>query len=110
VGKPEYCGDECKDESMTDLTNPTWIKLKGLLFLAIGIVTALLMLLEHPTIKTALLLAVCVWAFCRFYYFAFYVIERYVDRQYRFAGLWSFVRYLFGNKKSTPNITAHNEE
>lgn len=95
---------------MTDLTNPTWIKLKGLLFLAIGIVTALLILLEHRTIKTALLLAVCVWAFCRFYYFAFYVIERYVDRQYRFTGLWSLARYLFGDKKSTPNITDHSEE
>jgi len=29
--------------------------------------------------------------FARAYYFAFYVIERYVDR---FSGLWSCVRYL----------------
>jgi len=28
------------------------------------------------------------------YYFAFYVIEHYVDPGYRFAGLWSFVRYV----------------
>ena len=44
--------------------------------------------------KAALLLAICVWSFCRAYYFAFYVIEHYVDPQYKFAGLSSFVLYL----------------
>ena len=46
------------------------------------------------TAKTALLLALAIWAFCRAYYFAFYVLERYVDPQFRFAGLWSVVRYI----------------
>ena len=39
-------------------------------------------------------LAICVWCFARFYYFAFYVIEHYTDPGYRFAGLWSFVQYM----------------
>ena len=39
---------------------------------------------------------VAVWAFCRAYYFAFYVIEKYVDGRYRFAGVWSAVRWVVG--------------
>ena len=80
---------------MKDLSNPLWIKLKGLLFLFIGIVAAVLLFLDNPTIKTAVLLAVAVWSFCRFYYFAFYVIEKYVDPAYKFSGLISFARYWF---------------
>ena len=80
---------------MKDLSNPFWIKLKGLLFLFIGIAAAVLLFLDNPTIKTAVLLAVAVWSFCRFYYFAFYVIEKYVDPAYKFSGLISFARYWF---------------
>lgn len=53
-----------------------------------------LLIIQYPRIMTAVLLGVSVWSFCRFYYCAFYVIERYVDRQYRFSGLWSFIVYL----------------
>ena len=84
---------------MKDLTNPAWIKAKGILFLIVGILSATLLLVEHPTWKVAALLAVTVWCFCRFYYFAFYVIERYVDSSYKFSGLWSFVQYLTNRRK-----------
>ena len=47
---------------------------------------------------TGLLLAIAVWSFCRLYYFAFYVIENYVDDSYRFSGLWSFVKYLWNRR------------
>ncbi len=80
---------------MKDLTDPSWIKLKGLLFLVIGLVASILLMIEMPTIRVALLLSVAVWCFCRFYYFAFYVIEHYVDPEYRFSGLISFARYLY---------------
>ena len=83
---------------MKDLTNPNWIKLKGILFLLIGLLSSLLLVLEHPSWKVAVLLAVAIWCFCRFYYFAFYVIEHYVDPGYRFSGLWSFARYLLTRK------------
>jgi hypothetical protein len=79
---------------MTDLTDPRWIKFKGFLFLFLGFVAATLILIEVPSWRVALLLAVAIWSFCRFYYFAFYVIEKYVDSSFRFAGLSSFVRYL----------------
>lgn len=80
---------------MKNLTNPVWIKAKGILFLIVGILSGVLLILEHPTQKVALLFAVSVWCFCRFYYFAFYVIEKYVDPSYKFSGLWSFAKYLF---------------
>ena len=47
-----------------------------------------------------LLLGIAVWCFARAYYFAFYVIEHYVDPSYKFAGLWSFVRYLLRSRKN----------
>jgi hypothetical protein len=79
---------------MRELTGAFWIKLKGILFLATGLLAAAMLLANHPDIATALLLIVAIWSFCRFYYFAFYVIEHYVDPGYRFSGLWSFTRYL----------------
>ncbi len=88
-----------KTRSMKDLTNPFWIKLKGLMFLGLGIVSSLLLILEAPTIRVAGLLALAIWCFCRFYYFAFYVIQHYVDPAYRFSGLWSFVCYWWWGKR-----------
>jgi hypothetical protein len=79
---------------MTTLTNPLWIKAKGVLFLLLGILAALLILTEHPEWRLGLLLAISIWSFCRFYYFAFYVIENYVDPTFRFAGLFAFAAYL----------------
>ena len=76
---------------MQDLKNAKLIYLKALLFLVIGLLSAVLLLLEHPSLRVALLMAIAIWAFCRLYYFMFYVVEHYVDPSYRFAGLWSFV-------------------
>jgi hypothetical protein len=74
------------------------MKLKAVLFLAIGVLSAGLILFEFPSLRIALLLALSIWAFCRSYYFAFYVIEHYVDPTYRFSGLWSFARYWFSRR------------
>jgi hypothetical protein len=84
---------------MKDLTNPFWIKLKGILFLLIGIVAVVLIFLDNPRWQTGALLVVAVWSFCRFYYFAFYVIEKYVDPNYKFSGLFSFVKYLLKRQR-----------
>ena len=84
---------------MKDLTNPKWIKIKGALFLFLGLAAAALLLLEQPSLKAALLLAVAIWSFCRCYYFAFYVIEHYVDPAYKFSGLGSFLLYLTRRRK-----------
>lgn len=79
---------------MADLKDPRLIYLKGFLFLGGGCLASALLLAEQPSLKIAFLLAVAVWCFARCYYFAFYVIEHYVDSQFRFAGLWAFAKYL----------------
>jgi hypothetical protein len=79
---------------MRDIKSPKIIWFKGGLFFLIGLASAVLLLIESPTLRSALLLAVAIWAFCRSYYFAFYVIENYVDPSYHFSGLFSFCRYL----------------
>jgi hypothetical protein len=84
---------------MKDLTSPVWIKAKGLLFLLIGIAAAILVFLDNPGWKTAGLLALAIWSFCRFHYFAFYVIEKYIDPGYKFSGLISFAKYLFRRRR-----------
>ena len=94
---------------MTDITNPRLIKLKGILFLLVGILASALLFLEQPTVKIAVLLAIAVWCFCRFYYFAFYVIEHYVDGNYRFSGLWSFFRYLMQRQSGVEPISSARE-
>jgi hypothetical protein len=43
-----------------DLTSPKWIKLKGFLFLAIGMISALLLLLQYPDWHVALLLVISI--------------------------------------------------
>ncbi len=84
---------------MKDLTDPFWIKLKGGLFLLLGGLSAGLILIESPSLKLAALLALTVWCFCRFYYFAFYVIQHYVDPGYRFSGLLAFAKYVFTKRR-----------
>lgn len=84
---------------MKDLTDPRWIKFKGILFLIVGLLAATLLVLEMPTLKVGVLLAVVIWCFCRAYYFAFYVIEKYVDPGFRFSGLGSVMKYLCTGRK-----------
>ncbi len=78
---------------MADLKNPKVIWAKGVLFLVLGMISAGLLIAETLSLRIVALLAITVWAFCRAYYFAFYVIEHYVDSKFRFAGLVDFVRY-----------------
>ena len=84
---------------MKDLMNPAWIKAKGILFLLLGLLSGTLLLVEHPSFKIAALLMLTIWCFCRSYYFAFYVIEHYVDPAYRFSGLLSFAAYLVRRRR-----------
>lgn len=79
---------------MRDLRRPGLMWLKAILFLCIGSASAAMVWAENRNLRTALLLAVVVWSFCRAYYFAFYVLEKYVDPEFRFAGLWSMARYI----------------
>lgn len=85
--------------NMGDLKDARLIYLKGFLFLVIGVLGACGLLLESFSVRNALLLAVTIWAFCRFYYFLFYVIEKYVEGNFKFAGLASFLIYLWKKRR-----------
>ena len=78
---------------VTDLKSSGMIILKGWLFLLIAIISFTLLALQFTNWEMVALLAICIWSACRFYYFAFYVIQHYVDDSYRFAGLIDFIRY-----------------
>ena len=85
---------------MKDISDERLIHLKGGLFLLLGAIASALLLYTSPTLQTAALLAIAIWAFCRAYYYAFYVITHYVDPAYRFSGLGSFARYLIRRSRS----------
>ncbi len=84
---------------MRGLVNPKWIYLKAALFLLIGGTSAALLFFANPTVQTALLLALTIWSFCRAYYFAFYVIEKYVDPTFKFSGLGTALKYLIARTR-----------
>jgi hypothetical protein len=84
---------------MRDLQSSRWMWVKAVLFVIIGVTSSALILAQLPDWRVLVLLALAIWSFCRAYYFAFYVIEHYIDPSYRFSGLFSALRYLW-NKKS----------
>jgi hypothetical protein len=81
----------------SDIKSPWLIHAKGALFIALGILSAALLIAQLPTIRTVVLLAVTIWAFCRFYYYLFYVLEKYLGREKRFAGIIDAIRFLLRN-------------
>jgi len=83
-----------------DITSPKVLKAKGLLFLLLGTFAGLLLLLPQFSWRSLILLLLTIWAFCRAYYFCFYVLHHYADPSFRYAGLWSAVRYLLKSRKS----------
>jgi hypothetical protein len=76
---------------MTDLKSKVLIVAKGVMFAGIALATTALILIEMPSLKLAVFLVLLVWASCRFYYFLFYVLEHYVDRTMRYAGLFDLL-------------------
>lgn len=91
---------------MADLKSRHLIYLKGFLFLMILLIAGGLILFETRSWQIAVLLLLVVWASARLYYFMFYVIEKYVDPSFKFAGIGSFLRYLFSQQKKDKNPKA----
>ncbi|MCC6728281.1 MAG: hypothetical protein IT208_02980 [Chthonomonadales bacterium] len=56
---------------MGDITDPRLICVKGFLFVLAGALASAGLLLQSPTLRTALPVAIAVWSFARFCYFAF---------------------------------------
>jgi len=82
-----------------DLQSKRLIHLKGWLFLFLGLLSASILIAETLSWKISFLLLLSIWSFCRFYYYAFYVIEKYTDPQFKFAGILSFLRYFLSKKR-----------
>jgi hypothetical protein len=83
-----------------DLTNPRLIKLKAVLFLAIVLIASTLLICRTPELSSALLLIVALWAACRSYYFAFYVLQHYVDPSFRYSGLGALLRAALRRRRT----------
>jgi len=83
---------------MTDLKNPTLIYLKGFLLGAIVLCSSIILFSMYPSWQTAILIVLISWASARAYYFMFYVIEKYVDSNYKFSGVFSFIQYFISQR------------
>lgn len=79
---------------MPDLKSPRLMYAKAAVLVFAGLCAAANLLLLAPSWRVAVLLGVAVWAFCRAYYFFFYVIERWIDPGFRFAGLGGALVYV----------------
>jgi hypothetical protein len=82
-----------------DLRSPALIVAKGILFFACVGIAAGLLFAESPTWKTAVLLAVLIWAAARSYYFLFYVLHTYVDPTLKYAGLPQLLKAILRNRR-----------
>jgi len=83
-----------------DIQNKQVILLKGFLFLTLGILALAILAFDAQSVRIVALALIAIWAFCRFYYFMFYCIEKYVDSDFKFAGLTSFVIYMLKRRKT----------
>ena len=85
---------------MTDIKKTWLLYLKAFLLFLIGFISSLLLVFFNFNFKTIVLLLLAIWGFCRAYYFVFYVINHYIDSNYKFSGLIDFAKYLIKNGKS----------
>ncbi len=84
-----------------DLKSKRWIIAKGLLFAVIVPLSGVPLVLvgDQPLWIRALLLVVCIWASCRFYYFLFHVLHAYVDPTLPSAGVMDLLATLLRRRK-----------
>ena len=76
---------------MRALRSAKLIIVKGILFFFIASSVSVLLVAEDPTSYRAILIALLIWSACRFYYFLFYVLERYVDPNFKYSGIYSLI-------------------
>ncbi len=84
---------------MGDLKSKRLIVLKGWLFLAVAVLAGTGLLLRDPSWQTAALVVVLAWAAARFYYFLFYVLEKYVDPDLRYVGMLDLLKALLRRRR-----------
>jgi hypothetical protein len=82
-----------------DITSPRLLKLKGALFLALGLLSAAMLILPMLSWRSVALMVISIWSFCRAYYFCFYVMQHYADPHFRYRGLFDLFMHLTGLAK-----------
>ena len=85
---------------MSDLKSSKLMYLKAALFVTIATASAALLLFENPSIRTGLLVALFGWASARAYYFLFYVIQTYIDGDFKYSGIVSCLKHLASKKRT----------
>lgn len=98
------------EQPMGDLTSRAWIVAKGIMILAIMLIAAVLVWLEAPSLTVAVLLVLVAWSSARFYYFLFYVLEKYVDSTLKYAGILALVRSILARKGATASEGNHGRQ
>ena len=84
---------------MADIKQVWLLNLKAFLLFLTGFIYSLLLLFLNFNFKTIVLLLLATWGFCRAYYFAFYVIQHYIDPNFKYSGLIDFAKYQIKKKK-----------
>jgi hypothetical protein len=74
------------------------IVIKGSLMLLSGLMAAGMLFAQNQSLLTGFLLGCVIFGFCRFYYFLFYVIQNYVDPDFRYSGVFDALKHLFRKK------------
>jgi hypothetical protein len=82
-----------------DLESSAMLRLKGVLFLFLGLGAGGLLMAEEYSWQRLVLLMLAIWAFCRCYYFLFYVLEAYAGRQRKYAGLWDALHWALKGRE-----------
>lgn len=77
-----------------DIRSKRLLHLKGVLFLVVGLLASAAIFLENPRVQTLVLLLIGIWAFCRFYYYLFYVLEHYAGSGRSYAGVVDALKFL----------------
>lgn len=88
---------------MGDLKSKPLIVLKGFLFLVIVLTASVSLYVLNPDWLTVLLIVLLIWASARFYYFLFYVLEKYVDPALKYSGIGDMLRQLLRRRGCRPN-------
>jgi len=85
-----------------DIQSKRLLHIKGFLFLFLGLLAAGALLFESHNLRTLLLLLITIWAFCRFYYYLFYVLEKYIDRDQKYAGILDALKFALRSTYTKP--------
>jgi hypothetical protein len=93
-------------DMMDDIQDPRLLYAKAALFLVAGGMATVQVWLMVPDPGVLALHLLSVWCFARAYYFAFYVVEHYVDGDFRFRGIGDFLLYLLRRRGGGPGPEA----